>query len=242
MDYFINRNGLQLSYSLSIKNQNDRKICLICQWFFTEVLFNYDFLIEFLEANTFKFFVQGCGNSEGEYSYGGHERDAGDIDDAVKFLVSQGYEVQAVIGHAKAANEAIIYSALYGDVKKIIALAPSVEMRTFKWPGFFYESVGKIQNSGEVRHTVLGKEYRFTEEMLNEIMSLDMNNYCEKIKGDIYIILGTDDGHISCSDIAEYCKELGGKCKGLFMLDSSDHFFTTEMDEVVEIIHKIIES
>mmetsp|Transcript_29018 Transcript_29018/g.28699 ORF Transcript_29018/g.28699 Transcript_29018/m.28699 type:complete len:133 (+) Transcript_29018:14-412(+) len=132
MDYFINRNGLQLSYSLSIKNQNDRKICIICQWFFSDVFFNYEALIGLLEANIFSFYAQGCGNSEGEYSYAGFERDAQDIDDAVKFLISQGYEVQAIIGYGKGANDVIIYSALFGDVKKIIAIAPAVYMATFK--------------------------------------------------------------------------------------------------------------
>ncbi|CAG9310757.1 unnamed protein product [Blepharisma stoltei] len=242
MDYFTNRSGLKLSYSLSIKNQNDRKINVICQWLLSDVLFNCDFLIEYLEVNTFKFFVTGCGNSEGEYLYGGFERDAGDIDDAVKFLVSQGYEVEAIIGYAKGGNDAIIYSALFGDVKKIIAIAPAVYMTTFNLPDFFRESIEEIQKSGEVRHIVLGKEYRFTSETLDEFMSLDMDYYCDKIKGDIYLIHGTDDDKVPYSDIVEYCKELGEKCKELFTLNNCDHFFTTEMDEVVEIIHKIIES
>ncbi|CAG9310754.1 unnamed protein product [Blepharisma stoltei] len=241
MDHFTNRNGLRLSYSLSIKNQNDRKIYIICQWFFSDVLFSYDFLCEFIQVNTFRLCLKGCGNSEGEYSYGGFEQDAADIDDAVKFLDSEGYIVDGIIGFGKGANDAIIYSALYGGVKKIIALAPIIYATNCCMPQFFQDSIDEIQKTGEVRHHYLGKEIRFTEEMLDELMNLDMDYYSDKIKGDIYLIHGDADEKVPLSDALEYASDLKEKCKGFFTLNC-DHFFTTELDEVVEIIHKIIES
>ncbi|CAG9310758.1 unnamed protein product [Blepharisma stoltei] len=242
LDYFINRSGLKLSYSLSIKNINDRKIYVICHWLFSDILFNCDFVIRSLEVNIFKLFVQGCGNSEGEYSHSRFERDAGDIEDAVNFLKSQGYEVDGIIGHGKGASDAIIYSALYGEVKKIIAIAPGVYAKTFNFPEFFMRSIAEAKKSGEIRQVILGREYRFTAEMFDEFMNLDMDYYTDKIKGVIYIIHGRDDENAPYSDALRYARGLGEKCKGLFTLNSTDHFFATELDEVVEIIHEIINS
>ncbi|CAG9310759.1 unnamed protein product [Blepharisma stoltei] len=238
MSFFTNRNGLRLSYNFSIKNPQDNKIYIVCQWFLSDILFSYEFLCDLLEVNTFRFDLTGSGNSEGENTYAGYVRDAEDIDDAVKFVVSQGYEVEGIIGHSKASSGVIIYSALYGEVKNIIVLAP--RFLACNIPDFIADSIEEVHKNGYILHTAFGKTWRITEEMIQEMMGLDLRFYCQRVQGNIYIIHGEADDKVPFSESIELVKELKEKCRGFFKLNC-DHFFTGEIDEAVEIIHKIID-
>src|SRR5579885_1542143 len=48
----------------------------------------------------FDFSTSGSGESEGEFSYSGYDRDVEDLRAAVDFLMQKGLRVMAVIGHS----------------------------------------------------------------------------------------------------------------------------------------------
>ncbi|CAG9328987.1 unnamed protein product [Blepharisma stoltei] len=234
METFTNRNGLKLAYKFSIKNPEDKRIYIVLQ----SVFFDMDFLIysffsQNLEVNTFRFDFPGNGKSDGEFTYAGHISEAGDIDDVVKFLVSRGYIVEGIIGHSKSASVSIIYSALYGEVKTIIAIAPVF----FKGliPDYMAQRDAIINSNGEVLRYAFG----CTRKMIQEILKIDMKYYCQRARNNIYILQGYDDENIEYSDSLEFVKELGGRCKGHFGLNC-DHMLTGVLDDVVTIISQII--
>ncbi|CAG9313722.1 unnamed protein product [Blepharisma stoltei] len=237
MEYFTNRSGLQLTYSISIKYPNVQRIYIICPMWPTEIFFLSEFIYENLDANVFKFYLTGTGSSQGENTYAGNLRDADDIDDAVKFLIERGYSVEGIIGNAKFGTSAIIYSAIYGDVKTIISLSPKYDFSLL--PPFIKDNYESIRINGEIIHTALGKEWKCTWNMIQEMMSLDMKYYCHKAKGSIYIIQGDQDQICPFADSIEFERELKEKCRGRFVLNC-DEFFIGVFDEVVEIIEKII--
>ncbi|CAG9329002.1 unnamed protein product [Blepharisma stoltei] len=237
MNYFTNRNGLRLAYNFSIKNPNDRKIYITCLMWPTQLFWLCGFIFEFLEANTFKFDFTGDGDSEGEHSHGSYRRDADDIEDAVKFLNSRGYEVSGIIAYSKYTTGLFLYSALYGEVKNIIAIAPRFHMHVF--PKFLEDRMHVIKESGWIIHEAYGRTWKITMEMVQEMRSIDMKYYCERAKGDIYIIHGDSDEICPYSDSLEFVNEVKEKCKGHFTLNC-DHYFVGVFDEVVEIIQKII--
>ncbi|CAG9328999.1 unnamed protein product [Blepharisma stoltei] len=237
MEYFTNRHGLQLAYYMSIKYPEVKKIYLICPMWPSELFFLSEFIFEHLDANTFKIDITGSGNSQGEHSYAGFIRDSADIDDAVKFLTSRDYKVEGIIGQYKPAISSIIYSALYGDVKTIISISPRYNMMDL--PVFLQDVNELLMENSKAIHRGLGREWICSREEMDEFRNLDMKYYCERVKGDIYIIHGDADTFCSPSDAQEYLKELKEKCKGIYTLNS-DQFFIGVFDEIVEIIEKII--
>ncbi|CAG9329004.1 unnamed protein product [Blepharisma stoltei] len=233
MDYFTNRNGLELACRFSIKNQDDKKISIVCQLSLTEIFILSEFLFENLNCNTFGFNFTGNGNSQGEHTYAGFERDAGDIDDAIKYLSSLGYKVEAIIGHSRNAINVIVYSALYGQVNKIIALAPRFHMNPL--PKFLQDDLEIIHQNKEIVHSAFGRGWKCTWDMIQELINTDMPYYCKRAKGDIYILHGDADEINPYWDSLEYVSELKEKCKGHFTLNC-DHFFIGVFDEVIEIV------
>ncbi|CAG9328990.1 unnamed protein product [Blepharisma stoltei] len=234
METFTNRNGLKLAYKFSIKNPEDKRIYIVCQFAFFDMDFLiYSFFSQNLEVNTFRFDFPGNGKSDGEFTFAGHVSQAGDIDDAVKFLVSRGYIVEGIIGHSKSATVSIIYSALYGEVNTIFAIAPNFLNGLL--PAFMAQHDAIISSNGEIVRYAFG----CTREMAQEILKIDMKYYCQRARGNIYILHGYDDEIIAYSNSLEFVKELRGRCKGHFGLNC-DHMLTGVLDDVVTIINKII--
>ncbi|CAG9328992.1 unnamed protein product [Blepharisma stoltei] len=237
ISYFTNRSGLSLAYSILIKNPKLKKIWIICENWPSQLFIINQFLHENLSANTFKFDYTGCENSQGEHSFGGLTRDANDIDDAVNFLNSKGYEVEGIIGHSKAAQGVIIYSAIYGQVKNIIVLSARFHMNVL--PFFLHETTEIARREKEIIHTGVGSRWKFTWDMVEETINTDMKFYCERAQGDFYIFHGNEDEMCPFADSLEYVKALNVKCKGYFTFNC-DHLYIGVFDEIIEIIEDII--
>ncbi|CAG9328985.1 unnamed protein product [Blepharisma stoltei] len=237
ISYFTNRSGLQLAYSISIRNSSDKRILVICQMWPPEIFIMCGFLHENLGINTFKFEFTGFGNSQGERSIAAFARDADDIDDAVKFLASKGLKAEGLIGQTKCATSVIIYSALYGQIKNIFALSARFHMNIL--PYFLQDIYDFLRQNKELVHMCLESQSKFTWEMIEEIISTDMKFYCERAQGNIFIIHGDADEVCPYSESLEFVKELKEKCKGHFRI-SADHYFIGVFDEIVEIVEKIM--
>ncbi|CAG9328984.1 unnamed protein product [Blepharisma stoltei] len=236
METFINRNGLRLAYKFSIKNPEDKRIYIVCQMVFFDMdSFIYSFISQHLRVNTFRFDFPGNGKSDGKFTYAGHISEAGDIDDAVKFLNSLGYKVEGIIGHSKSAIDAIIYSAIYGQIRQIFAISPKFDMSYI--PQYMRENDAIVKANGHIVRYAFG----CTREMIDEIMSIDMRYYCRRAQGEFYIIHGSLDEIIPYIDSLQYASALKEKCKGHYTLEC-DHLLNGALDEVVEIIHHAIEN
>ncbi|CAG9329000.1 unnamed protein product [Blepharisma stoltei] len=236
MEYFINRSGLRLAFKISVKYPDDKNIYIVPSMKPSEVFLLPDFIREHINANVFMLDLTGNGQSQGEHGLAGYGRDADDIDDAVKFLVLRGYTVLGIIGCSRYGTSAIHYAALYGEVKTIIAVAPKYHLIDF--PEFIQRNFESIRNGNEVVFMAFGREWKFNKEMMDELINTNMKDYCERAKGDIYIIYGELDEYIPVSDASDYARELKEKCKGCYALNC-DHFFMGVFDEVMEIIEKL---
>mmetsp|Transcript_26798 Transcript_26798/g.26435 ORF Transcript_26798/g.26435 Transcript_26798/m.26435 type:complete len:180 (+) Transcript_26798:47-586(+) len=160
INYFTNRNGLQLAYNISIKKPDDKRIWIINQMWPPGVFILCGFLYDHLNVNTFKFEYSGNGNSQGEFTFAGYISDAHDINDAVNFLTGRGYEVEGIIGMSMCAIGVIIYSALYGQVKRIVSLSARFHMNIL--PIFLQEAFESARQNKEVFHTAFGGKLRLT--------------------------------------------------------------------------------
>lgn len=238
MDFFINRNGLQLAYRFNVKNPEDKDIYIVCHGLGAHMDFLfYPELCEKINVNSFRFDFAGNGRSGGEFTWAGYLEEAEDLNDAVNYLVNQGYNVKGVIGHSKGGNVVIIYAGLYGNVTNVIAMAPRFDMTVF--PDSFRPTYEEILKSGEKVTNSLSRSIKITLSMVQERLSLDMRPYCHSAKAKIFILHGTSDDVIPYSDSIAFTEELGVNCKGHYSLDCN-HFFDGHLDEAFGILNQII--
>ncbi|CAG9328993.1 unnamed protein product [Blepharisma stoltei] len=237
MEYFTNRNGLQLACNLSIKYPDDKKIYIVCALYPSEIFFFSDFVYQHLDANVCKLDLTGEGRSQGERVFYKYTKDADDLDDTVKFLTSKGYSVDGIIGASKYGTSVILYAGLYGEVKNIISVSPKFNMSEF--PDFLSSNFETLKNNGEIVYNAFGEDWNFTWEMIREVQSIDMKKICERARGNIYVIYGLEDQFCPYLECLELAWELNDKCKGTYSFDC-DHCLIGILDEVLEIIERVI--
>ena len=163
------------------------------------------------------------------------------IHDAVAWCNAQGFEVVALIGHSKGANEVLIYSALYKDVPNIISLAARIDTTTLS--ATILQSYDIIQAKGEGFVYWGGKEFRVTLEEIKEKVELDMKIYFRGITtSNVMIIHGDADQIIPVSEALEIREIIGEATKEYLIIPGADHFFEGHEKELAERIGLFIKA
>ena len=236
-EYFTNSSGIKLGYKLTQKKESN-EVVVFCHgkggsmdsWFYPSV-------VDSLPTNTFQFDFTGNGTSEGEFTYSGYEQEAKDLNDAVNFLRTKNYHVKAVIGHSKAADVVIIYSAIFSEVPNIIALAPRFNMQTLpEVNSAFYE---KVFAEGQAEMNTASGTKIVTAEQIRERQSVNMQSYSERARGNIYLVHGTLDTIIPFEDSEKFAEVLGDKLKDFYRLEC-DHFFEGKLDDLKQILKDLL--
>ena len=239
MAYLTLSSGLNLSYLITTKNPDSSKIVIIIHGLFcTKNSRLYVLISDFLEFNSIRFDFEGCGDSEGETYISNYLKEVENVHSVVLWCRSQGYDVLAIIGHSKGANNAIIYSALYDDVSNYICLAPRLIM-TINSPMLNYYQ-NDIINKGITAVKIKAKEYFITKEHIKEKNELDMRKYCENAKNTILLIHGDNDEVIPISDSYQTSEILGQHCKEFFVVKGANHLFECFEQEISSKINSFL--
>ena len=234
--------GYRLSYILTIKDYSSKEIVLIIHGTFCTKNTNpYPYLSEELSFNSLRFDLEGNGDSEGTFKYSSYVKEAEMIHDAVAWCNAQGFEVVALIGHSKGANEVLIYSALYKDVPNIISLAARIDTTTLS--ATILQSYDIIQAKGEGFVYWGGKEFRVTLDEIKEKVELDMKIYLREITtSNVMIIHGDADQIIPVSEALEIREIIGEATKEYLIIPGADHFFEGHEKELAERIGLFIKA
>lgn len=129
MSFIETSSGVKLSYTLSINNPASNLLCIICHGTLVDKdLLFLPHLSDSLTTNCLRFDHQGNGESQGEFTIGGFQREAGDIRDVVHWARREGYRPVALIGHSKGGNNVLIYDAIYSDVPLIVPISARLNM------------------------------------------------------------------------------------------------------------------
>lgn len=238
--FFPGSKGQQLAFEIDSNQPASRDIAILCHGMFcsrkTPLLAH---LSEAVKINTFRFDFSGNGESRGEFTLAGFEREAAELKDAVLYCQSQGYRVVAIIGHSKAAQVVLIYSALYGDVPIVISLAPRINMTGENH--FLRPYLAEIDQNGFAMVTVHKKEYRVTREMVAERRALDMQGYCQRVQNWVLLVHCEEDEVIPVADAHLGQLHLGEHLMKLQILPAGSHFFTGEAEQqVVEAVNEFL--
>ena len=238
--FFPGSKGQQLAFEIDSNQPASRDIAILCHGMFCSrktTLVTH--LSEAVKINTFRFDFSGNGDSRGEFTLAGFEREAAELKDAVVYCQSQGYRVVAIIGHSKAAQVVLVYSALYGDVPIVVSLAPRFDMTGEN--SILIPYLDEIDQKGFAMVTHHKKEYRVTREMVAERRAVNMESYAQRVQNWVLLLHCEDDEVIPVANAYLFQVHLGERLMKLQLLPAGSHFFTGEAEQqVVEAINEFL--
>ncbi|WVZ12278.1 hypothetical protein V8G54_016808 [Vigna mungo] len=95
------------------------------------IMTNLAAALENAGISSFRFDFTGNGESEGSFEIGGFWREADDIHAVAQHFLKANRTVIAIVGHSKGANAAILYASKYNDVKTIVNLSGTHDLKNF---------------------------------------------------------------------------------------------------------------
>lgn len=238
--FFPGSKGQQLAFEIDANQPASRDIAVLCHGMFcsrkTPLITH---LSEAVKMNIFRFDFSGNGDSQGEFTLAGFEREAAELHDAVLYCQSQGYRVVAIIGHSKAAQVVIIYSALYGDVPIVVSLAPRCDMSGQNH--FLLPHMAEIDQNGFAIVTIHKREYRITREMVAERRAVRMDLYAQRVRNWVLLVHCLEDETIPVADAYLFQTHLGDHLMKLQIVPGGSHFFDGESEQVaVEAVNEFL--
>ena len=191
-------------------------------------------------AAVFRFDFTGCGASEGEFEFGGYNKQLDDIHYAVTTMRARGYAVHALVGHSMGGNCVLLYAASHHDIPNIVNINGRYQM-TRGLP-FGPEQLTALQQHGWFAWTPRGAtldSVRVTQETINERLSLDMD--CVRriaLKDDnghyrvrVLTVHGNNDAVVPVQDAHQYAELINNHT--LRTLDDCDHNYSTQQAKLM---------
>lgn len=236
----VMESGERLAYTLDIKRPACSDIVLIVHGTFccrNDRI--YVEISENLHVNSLRMDLIGSGDSEGEFSVGNYEGEVACIKKCAEWCQNSGFNVIALIGHSKGANEALMYSSLHSDIPNIILLAARFD--TSKMTPIFQQFLEQVQATGSYLLEWNGKKHLITLKGIQEKYDLDVKSHCNNAKGNFLIIHGTSDKVIPTEDSTSIYESLNLTTKKLEILPEVDHMFTGNTKEISIIINNFLQ-
>ena len=236
MKPIVTKDGFAISYVLDINYPRLNQLLLIVHGTMcTKDDRLYREISRGVRSNTLSFDLPGSGRSEGNFSIANYENEVAAIRDVVVWAGEMGFEVVGLIGHSKGANEVLIYDSKFAGMKLIVALAPRFDMKQIG-PNMV-SLFNKAVEEGEVFYELNNKRFRIDRDSVHEKLGLDMDLICQKVTGNILLVHGTSDEIIPHQDSLNIFEIINPLSKKIHIIEGTDHFFTTKLDEVITIIN-----
>ena len=187
-----------------------------------------------------RFDFTGCGQSEGEFEFGGYSKQMDDIGAAVAAMRVRGYAVHALIGHSMGGNCVLLYASSHFDVPNIVNINGRYQM-TRGLP-FGPDQLTSLQQQGwfiwKPRGATLDT-VKVTQETINERLSLDMDCVRRIASKDEYgqyrvrvlTVHGNDDAVVPVQDAHHYAELISNHT--LRTLDDCDHNYSTQQAKLM---------
>ncbi|KAG5191779.1 Alpha/Beta hydrolase protein [Tribonema minus] len=223
--------GYDLAALLDLKNAKSKDIVVVCHGLISDKRRSVAAtLAEALQQrNLCRFDFAGNGDSGGEWTLSGYDREMEDLRGVVQHLRGEGWAVTAVVGHSKGACAVIKYAAKYDDVPLVVPVAGRFDMSQTPASRYTEEQWRQLREEGATQWVVGGRSYTVRQADLDEKAALDMAAECAAIhKSKVHIIHGDADDTIPVRDAHEFHKHLPDST--LTIIEGGSHSFRTSAE------------
>ncbi|XP_020227422.1 uncharacterized protein LOC109808720 [Cajanus cajan] len=193
--------------------------------------------------SSFRFDFTGNGESEGAFEFGSYWREADDIHSVAQHFHEANRTVIAIVGHSKGGNAALLYASKYHDIKTIVNLSGSHDLKIgleFRLGKDFIERIRKEGFIELKAETPGGIDYHITEESLKDRLNIIMLEECLHIDKEcrIFTVHGGADSIIPAVAAHEFAKVLPNH--KLHIVEGADHVYTDHQAELASVVVNFI--
>ncbi|BAT76823.1 hypothetical protein VIGAN_01488100 [Vigna angularis var. angularis] len=206
------------------------------------IMTNLAAALENAGISSFRFDFTGNGESEGSFEIGGFWREADDIHAVAQHFLKANRTVIAIVGHSKGANAAILYASKYNDVKTIVNLSGTHDLKVSLVSRYGKEFLERIRKEGfiELEAEPGGINYRITEESLKDRLNISMLEECLHIDKEcrFFTVHGSADIQIPALAAVEFDKILPNH--KFHIIEGADHVYSDHQDELASVVVNFI--
>ncbi|XP_014507419.1 uncharacterized protein LOC106767107 isoform X1 [Vigna radiata var. radiata] len=206
------------------------------------IMTNLAAALENAGISSFRFDFTGNGESEGSFEIGGFWREADDLHAVAQHFLKANRTVIAIVGHSKGANAAILYASKYNDVKTIVNLSGTHDLKVGLLSRYGKEFLERIRKEGfiELEAAPGGINYRITEESLKDRLSISMLEECLHIDKEcrFFTVHGSADIQIPALAAVEFDKILPNH--KFHIIEGADHVYSDHQDELASVVVNFI--
>ncbi|CAJ1941673.1 unnamed protein product [Sphenostylis stenocarpa] len=203
------------------------------------IMTNLAAALENAGISSFRFDFTGNGESEGSFEFGSYWREAEDIHAVVQHFQKTNRTVIAVVGHSKGANAALLYASKYHDIKTIVNLSGSHDLKVGLEYRFGKDFRERLEREGFIElkaESAGGIDYRVTEESLKDRLNVIMLEECLHIDKEcrVFTVHGGEDTLIPAVAALEFAKVLPNH--KLHIIEGADHVYTDHQAELASFV------
>lgn len=206
------------------------------------IMTNLAAALENAGISSFRFDFTGNGESEGSFELGGYWREADDIHSVAQHFEEANRTVIAIVGHSKGAIAVLLYASKYHDIKTIVNLSGSHDLKAGLECRLGKDFVERIRKEGfiELKAESGGINYRVTEESLKDRLNITMLEECLHIDKEcrVFTVHGGADTIVPVVAAHEFAKILPNH--KLHIIEEADHVFTDHQAELASVVVNFI--
>ncbi|CAA6657303.1 unnamed protein product [Spirodela intermedia] len=176
------------------------------------------------------------------FDFSGNGEKVDDLREVILHFSSQGWKINAIIGHSKGGNVVLLYASSYHDVPMVV----NISGRFYLGKGI-EERLGadfseRIKKDGfiDVRDESGGHLYRVTEESLMDRLSTDMHSSCTLIDSNCRVLTvhGSKDEIVPVENATGFANVIPNH--ELRILDGANHRYSGHFSELSSCILEFI--
>ncbi|KAE8666879.1 Detected protein of confused Function [Hibiscus syriacus] len=223
-----------------------KEIVVLCHGFRSckdyRIMVNLAAALEKEGISVFRFDFSGNGESEGSFEYGSYYREVDDLHAVVRHFSSGNRVVSAILGHSKGGDVALLYASKYRDIRIVVNVAGRCDMKRGLAERFGEDFMEKIKKDGYIDVKQGGFEFRVTEEVLMDHITMDMREPCRNIDQECRVLTvhGSADDMVPVEDASEFGEIIPNH--QFQIIDGGDHGFTSHQTELSQVVVKFIKA
>ena len=200
-------------------------------------------LSEQLSLDTFAFDFRGNGESTGEWTLTGYDREVEDLRTVIEYFRNERteeYEIIGILGHSKGSQCVLRYGRIYDDVPFIVNLCGRFFHSQQPSNRYTKEQLNDLDTKGWMIWTVKGKSYKIDQQMMTERCAVDNTLVRNIVNGKVLTIHGDSDQTIPANDAYEWGKHIINH--KLQIVPDAGHLFEKEGEDkiIAEAIEKFL--
>lgn len=174
-----------------------------------------------------RFDFTGLGESEGEFSEGGFSSNVGDLIAAARYMEKHLEAPRLIVGHSLGGAAAILAAHALDSIQAVATIAAPATTEHVK--RLFVEDMQEIDEKGQARVEIAGREFTITREFVDDLSGKHMESTLQDLRKPLLVMHSPQDNVVGIDNASSIYKAAMHP-KSFISLDGADHLLSNKKD------------